>query len=100
MRRLHEGKTRGLAEVEVGGTGTPRRDLLRADDLASACLFLMQEYDGEAIVNVGVGEDLAIRDVAELLRDVVGYRGTLRRGLEETYAWFLDHIEMYPPRLA
>jgi GDP-L-fucose synthase len=123
MRRLHEAKTRGLAEVEVWGTGTVRRELLHVDDLASACLLLMQEYDHEGLVNVGVGEDLTIRELAELLGEVVGYRGTLRfdpskpdgtprklldvsriralgwrakiplrRGLEETYAWFLDHV--------
>jgi GDP-L-fucose synthase len=59
----------------VWGTGSPRREFLHVDDLADACLFLMDAYEGEGFVNVGVGEDLTIRDLVELVRGVVGYEG-------------------------
>ena len=58
-------------EVSVWGSGRPRREFLHVDDLASACVFLMQHYDGEAHINVGTGEDLSIRELAEMVRDVV-----------------------------
>ncbi len=77
IRRFHEAKTAGAAAVTVWGTGTPRREFLHVDDLADACLFLMREYDDPAIINVGVGEDLSIRELAELVAEVVGYQGRL-----------------------
>jgi GDP-L-fucose synthase len=78
MRRFHQGKVDRAAEVVVWGTGAPRREFLHVDDLAEACVLLMREYDQPQILNVGVGEDQTIREVAELVRDVVGFRGGLR----------------------
>jgi len=63
--------------VEVWGTGTPRREFLHVDDLAEACLFLMDHYDGRSSVNVGTGTDLTIRELAELIAELVGYTGDL-----------------------
>lgn len=77
IRRFHEARERGDPMVTVWGSGTPRREFLHVDDLADAALFLMQSYDDEAIVNVGVGEDLTIRALAELVREVVGYPGEI-----------------------
>ncbi len=71
MQRFHEAKLAGVDQLEVWGSGTPRREFLHVDDLASACLFLMDHYDGEQHVNVGTGEDLPIRELAEMVRDVV-----------------------------
>jgi GDP-L-fucose synthase len=77
LRKVHDAKLAGAAAVEVWGSGTPRREFMHVDDLADACHFLMREYDGLEIVNVGVGEDVSIREVAELIRTVVGYPGEL-----------------------
>lgn len=71
MHRFHEAKLAGVTELEVWGTGSPKREFLHVDDLADACLFLMDHYDGDQHVNVGTGEDLAIRDLAEMVRDIV-----------------------------
>jgi GDP-L-fucose synthase len=78
LRRFHEAKTRGEEEVVVWGTGTPRREFLHVDDLAEACLLVMREYDQPQILNIGVGEDLTIRELAELVKAVVGFHGKLR----------------------
>jgi GDP-L-fucose synthase len=78
IRKFHEAKAAGGAEVVVWGSGTPRREFLHVDDLAEACLFVMQHYDGEGILNVGVGQDVSIRDLAELIRGIVGFDGRLR----------------------
>jgi GDP-L-fucose synthase len=78
LRKFHEAKTAGEKEVVVWGTGAPRREFLHVDDLAAACLFLMKNYDDGEIVNVGCGEDLSIRELAESIRDVVGGDGTLK----------------------
>lgn len=77
LRKFHDGKQRGDAEAAVWGTGTPRREFLHVDDLADACLFLMQRYEGMEPVNVGWGEDVSIRELAELVREIVGFRGRL-----------------------
>jgi GDP-L-fucose synthase len=80
IRKMHEAKKAGSAEVVVWGTGRPRREFLYSDDLADACVFLMERCDASQIgefVNIGVGHDLSIREVAELVADVVGYRGAL-----------------------
>lgn len=77
LLKFHEAKERGLPEVEIWGTGTPRREFLHADDLADACLFLMERYEGNEIVNVGVGEDISILELAERIQRVVGYEGRL-----------------------
>jgi GDP-L-fucose synthase len=71
MRKFHEAKLEGAQSAVVWGTGTPRREFLHVDDLADACLFLMEHYDGDEHINVGVGEDLSIRELAEMIRDIV-----------------------------
>jgi GDP-L-fucose synthase len=121
MRRFHEAKVAGAPEVVVWGTGQPMRELLHVDDLADACLFVLREYDDAGLLNVGAGHEVSVRDLAELLKEIVGFRGAvrfdptqpdgtprklldtsrlralgwqaktpLRRGIEETYAWFLN----------
>jgi GDP-L-fucose synthase len=71
MRKFHDAKETGQREVVIWGTGTPRREFLHVDDLADACVFLMKHYDGTEHINVGTGEDLSIRELAEMVRDVV-----------------------------
>lgn len=78
IRRLHEAKGRRAPSVEIWGTGTPRRGFTYVEDLASACLFVMRAYDGPEPINMGSGWDVAIRDVAAMIQEVVGYQGTLR----------------------
>ncbi len=77
LRKFHEAKLSGAREVVMWGTGTPRREFLHVDDLADACVHLMQHYDSPDIVNVGTGEDITIRDLAELVKAVVGFEGTI-----------------------
>ena len=120
MRKMHEGKVSGRRDVVVWGSGTPRREFLHVDDLADAAVHLMQRYAGEGHINVGTGRDIAIADLARMLKEVTGFRGRLRydrskpdgtpckrldvgrltrlgwreridlrRGLEDTYRWFL-----------
>ncbi len=74
LRKFHEAARDGRHEVRIWGSGTPRREFLHVDDLADACLFLMRRYDGESHLNVGTGEDLSIRELAEVIRDVVAPR--------------------------
>lgn len=124
IRKFHEAKLAGAGEVVMWGTGSPRREFLHVDDLADAAVYLMKHYSGEQHVNVGVGEDITIRGLAELVADVVGFEGRivndtskpdgtprklldvsrlhalgwsahipLRKGVEETYQWFLAHVE-------
>lgn len=121
IRKFHEAKAEDEPAVTVWGTGTPRREFLHVDDLADACVYLMDAYSGGDPVNVGVGEDISIRELAELVSGVVGYEGEivhdlsrpdgtprklldvsrlrglgweasipLRKGIEETYSWFLE----------
>ena len=78
IRKFHEAKISGDASVEIWGTGKPRREFLHVDDLADACLFLMNHYEETEIVNVGVGKDLSIRDLAEMISGVVRFDGQLR----------------------
>jgi GDP-L-fucose synthase len=75
IRKFHEAKREGRGSVEIWGTGTPRREFLHADDLADACVFLMREYESPEIINIGVGEDITIRELAEIVADVVGFEG-------------------------
>ena len=124
MRKFHEAKLMGQSEVVIWGSGEPRREFLHVDDLASCCLFLMANYEDETHINVGTGEDLSIRELAELIRGIVypqaelvfdatkpdgtprklldvsrlsrlGWNTSisLEEGIEQTYAWFLDHQE-------
>jgi len=83
IRKFHEAKVNGQPFVEVWGTGSPLREFMHADDLAEACVFLMNNYDGEQFVNVGTGEDLTIRNLAEMVKDVVGFEGELRWNTEK-----------------
>jgi GDP-L-fucose synthase len=78
MRKFHEAKTSGAAEVVVWGTGSPRREFLYVDDLADAALFLMRNYSAGELVNVGCGEDLTILELAQTVAEVVGFQGRLR----------------------
>jgi len=78
IRKFYEGKLHGDSSVVVWGTGKPRREFLHVDDLANAALFLMNHYDSEEIVNVGVGEDVSILELAEMVKEVVGYEGSIR----------------------
>jgi GDP-L-fucose synthase len=75
IRKIHQAKAGRLPSVEIWGTGTPKREFLHVDDLADACVHLMQTYSDLGHVNVGVGEDIAIRDLAQLIADVIGYDG-------------------------
>lgn len=77
MRRIHEAKEQNLPEVEIWGSGTPRREFLHVDDLASAIVFLLENYDSPETINVGVGEDVSIHELAETIASVVGYTGKL-----------------------
>ena len=77
VRKAHEAKMRKDKKLTVWGTGKPRREFLHVDDLASACLLLLEKYDSPEIINVGCGEDISIRELAELICDVVGFDGEL-----------------------
>jgi len=77
IRKAHEAKARRDKKLTVWGTGKPRREFLHVDDLASACLLLLEKYDSPEIINVGCGEDISIRELAELICDVVGFDGEL-----------------------
>src|SRR5881275_469110 len=77
LRKAHEAKMSGAGEMIVWGSGQPRREFLHVDDLASACLFLLEKYDSPDIINVGCGEDISIRELAELICDIVGFDGDL-----------------------
>jgi len=78
MRRFHRSRLQGATEVTVWGSGDPRREFLHVDDLADACLFLMEHYAESEIINVGVGRDLTIRELAEMMARVTGFQGRLR----------------------
>jgi len=77
LRKAHEAKTSGAREIVVWGSGKPRREFLHVDDLASACLFLLENYDSPEIINVGCGEDISIRELAVVICDIVGFEGEL-----------------------
>jgi GDP-L-fucose synthase len=78
LRKFHEAKEAGAPEVEVWGTGTPRREFLHVDDLADACYWLLENYNEPGLVNIGTGTDLSIRELAELVQRTVGYAGSIR----------------------
>lgn len=77
IRKVHEAKTSGARSVSVWGTGSPRREFLHVDDLADACLFLLKNYDSPEIVNIGCSEDVSIRELAETVRETLGFDGDL-----------------------
>jgi GDP-L-fucose synthase len=75
IRRFHDAKTSGSSSVSLWGTGSPKREFLYSDDLGRACLFLLENYDDKVAINVGVGQDVSIKELAELIRTTVGYQG-------------------------
>jgi len=78
IRRFHEAKEQGAPSVTIWGTGSPKREFLFADDLAEACYYLMQNYNEPGLVNIGTGEDLPIKDLALLIKDIIGYEGDIQ----------------------
>jgi GDP-L-fucose synthase len=125
MRRFHEAKMAGQAEVVVWGSGNVYREFLHVDDMADACLCVLRRYDGSEILNIGCGQDVTIAEVAYVVKETVGFEGVitfdrskpdgtprklldvsrlfalgwrprigLREGLAETYAWFLQHLDV------
>ncbi len=78
IRKTHEAKINGSDHVEVWGTGNPRREFLHVDDLADACLFLMERYDSIEIMNIGSGKDITIREVALMIKEIIGFQGEIR----------------------
>lgn len=77
VRKFHEAKLKNEPSVTLWGTGTPKREFLHVDDLADACLFLMNHYDEEGIVNIGTGEDLSIKSLAEMIKEIVDFKGSI-----------------------
>jgi GDP-L-fucose synthase len=77
IRKFHEAKISNASSVEIWGTGSPLREFLHADDLAAACVFLMKNYNEKQFVNIGTGEDISIKDVALIIKDIVGFQGEL-----------------------
>jgi len=78
IRRFHEAKEQGLEAVTIWGTGSPKREFLFADDLAEACYYLMQNYDEPGLINIGTGEDISIRDLASLIKKIIGFEGDIK----------------------
>ncbi len=83
IRKIHEAKISNAPSVVIWGTGTPMREFLHADDLADACYFLIQNYNEPGFVNIGVGEDIAIKDLAALIKKIVGYEGEIVHDLSK-----------------
>jgi GDP-L-fucose synthase len=77
IRKIHEAKLNNAPSVIIWGTGEPLREFLHADDLADACYFLIQNYSDHGFVNIGVGEDISIKDLATLIKKIVGYEGKI-----------------------
>jgi GDP-L-fucose synthase len=77
LRKMHEAQKQGLPQIEVWGSGHPMREFLHVDDLADACVFLMRTYNGADWLNVGTGTDITIRDLALLIKEIIGYDGQL-----------------------
>lgn len=83
LRKFHEAKIKGQSHVTIWGTGKPRREFLHVDDLASACYFLMQQYDDAGLVNIGTGIDLSIHELADLIAAIVGFEGKIDHDLSK-----------------
>ena len=77
LRKFHEAKMKNDPDVVVWGTGSPRREFLHADDMADACVFLMKNYSEEGLINIGVGEDISIKELAEMIKEITGYKGKI-----------------------
>lgn len=78
LRKFHEAKTEGKPFVELWGTGSPKREFLHADDMAAACVYLMKNYNEAGFLNIGTGEDLSIKELAEMIKEITGYSGEIR----------------------
>lgn len=83
LRKFHSAKVKGEPAVTIWGTGSPRREFLHVDDLADACLYLMEHYHEPGLVNIGVGEDISILELAQLIQKIVGYEGEIRHDLSK-----------------
>jgi GDP-L-fucose synthase len=83
IRKFHEAKLKNEPSVVMWGTGMPRREFLHANDLADACFFLMQQYNEPGFVNIGVGDDITIKDLALLIKNVIGYSGNIEHDLSK-----------------
>lgn len=83
LRRFHEAKLSEKPNVTIWGTGTPRREFLHADDLADACYYLMQQYNEPGLVNIGVGEDISILELAQMVKNIVGFDGVIDHDLSK-----------------
>jgi GDP-L-fucose synthase len=83
IRKFHEAKVNGEPFVTIWGTGEPRREFLHVDDVADACIFLMNQYNEPGLVNVGVGEDLSILELAKMIAGITGYTGSIKRDLSK-----------------
>ena len=83
IRKFHTAKKENQPSVEMWGTGSPKREFLHVDDLADACFYLMQNYNEKGLVNIGTGEDLSIKDLALLIKDIVGYEGEITHDLSK-----------------
>jgi GDP-L-fucose synthase len=97
IHKFHRAKVEGRPTVTIWGTGEPRREFLHVDDLADACLFLLEETDRTELVNIGVGEDISIAELARLVADIVGFEGEIERDLSKpdgTPRKLLDVSEM------
>ena len=77
VRKFHDAKIQGKASVTLWGTGSPKREFLHSDDLGRACLFLLENYDGDVAINVGVGEDISIKGLAEMIQRIVDFQGDI-----------------------
>jgi GDP-L-fucose synthase len=77
IRKFHDAKLSNSPSVTLWGSGSPKREFLHSDDLGSACIFLLEKYDGDVAINVGVGEDVSIKDLAEIIKEVVGFTGVI-----------------------
>lgn len=83
IRKFHEAKLSNTLSVMIWGTGTPRREFLHADDLADACYFLIQHYNEPGLINIGVGEDITIGELAQMVKEIVGYEGEIKNDLSK-----------------
>ncbi|MFB0909235.1 MAG: NAD-dependent epimerase/dehydratase family protein, partial [Spirosomataceae bacterium] len=83
IRKFHEAKESNAAAVELWGTGKPMREFLHADDLADACVYLMQNYHESSLVNIGTGVDVTIKELAETIQEIVGYEGKINWDTEK-----------------
>lgn len=83
IRKFHEGKIKNEPFVTIWGSGIPRREFLHADDLADACFFLMEKYNEPGFINIGIGEDIQIRELAALVKNIIGYKGEIKHDLSK-----------------